>query len=54
MYDDAKFIRDFVAGLDEDVVIMGHSYGGKHIPIQSNHDLETSNTCNQAYQPRNA
>lgn len=31
MYDDAKFVKDFVEGLadkGEDVVIMPHSYGG--------------------------
>jgi pimeloyl-ACP methyl ester carboxylesterase len=32
MYDDAKFISDFVEGLadkGEDIVLMPHSYGGK-------------------------
>jgi pimeloyl-ACP methyl ester carboxylesterase len=29
MYDDAKFISDFVEGLNEDVVLLAHSYGGE-------------------------
>jgi pimeloyl-ACP methyl ester carboxylesterase len=29
MYDDAKHISDFVEGLEEDVVLMAHSYGGE-------------------------
>jgi pimeloyl-ACP methyl ester carboxylesterase len=34
MYDDAKFVSEFVAGLDEDVVLMAHSYGGKSIALE--------------------
>jgi pimeloyl-ACP methyl ester carboxylesterase len=30
MYDDAKFVSDFVEGLgEEEVVLLAHSYGGK-------------------------
>jgi pimeloyl-ACP methyl ester carboxylesterase len=30
MYDDAKFVSDFVEGLgDKEVVLLAHSYGGK-------------------------